>query len=48
MRNLAAALVVLRGALIRTGTGAQIVGAGAQFTRVETATGVIGAAQGLL
>ncbi|RBI69047.1 phage tail tape measure protein [Roseovarius sp. TE539] len=51
VRGLATALVVLRGALIRTGIGALIVGAGEliyQFTRLVAATGGIGAALGLL
>ncbi|MGI3212573.1 phage tail tape measure C-terminal domain-containing protein [Roseovarius tibetensis] len=51
VRGLATALVVLRGALIRTGIGAAIVGAGEliyQFTRLVAATGSIGAALGLL
>ena len=51
MRGLATALVILRGALIRTGLGAQIVGAGElvyQFSKlVEGACG-FGAALGLL
>ncbi|MEI4197352.1 phage tail tape measure C-terminal domain-containing protein [Roseovarius sp. E0-M6] len=51
VRGLATALVVLRGALIRTGIGALIVGAGEliyQFTRLVAATGGIGEALGLL
>jgi hypothetical protein len=49
--SLSGALVVLRGALIRTGIGALIVGAGElvyQFSRLVTATGSWGAAIELL
>lgn len=49
--SLAGALVFLRGALIRTGIGALIVGAGElvyQFTRLIQATGSFGAAMGQL
>jgi hypothetical protein len=51
VRGLATALVVLRGALIRTGIGALIVGAGElifQFGRLVQGTGSVGAALGLL
>ncbi|MET4130214.1 phage tail tape measure C-terminal domain-containing protein [Roseovarius sp. MBR-6] len=51
VRGLATALVVLRGALIRTGIGALIVGAGElvfQFTRLVSGAGGFGAAMGLL
>ena len=51
VRGLATALVVLRGALIRTGFGALIVGAGEliyQFGRLVSATGGFGEAMGLL
>jgi hypothetical protein len=51
VRGLATTLVVLRGALIRTGIGALIVGAGElvfQFTRLVAGAGGIGAALGLL
>jgi hypothetical protein len=51
VRGLATALVVLRGALIRTGIGALIVGAGEliyQFTRLVRGAGGFGAALGLL
>ena len=51
VRGLATTLVVLRGALIRTGIGALIVGAGEliyQFTRLVAATGGLGEALGLL
>ncbi|SLN61592.1 Lambda phage tail tape-measure protein (Tape_meas_lam_C) [Roseovarius gaetbuli] len=51
VRGLATALVVLRGALIRTGLGALIVGAGElvfQFTRLVSGAGGFGAAMGLL
>ena len=51
VRGLATALVVLRGALIRTGIGALIVGAGElvfQFTRLVAEAGGFGAAMGLL
>src|SRR6056297_2812951 len=51
VRGLATALVVLRGALIRTGIGALIVGAGEliyQFTRLVAAAGGIGEALSLL
>ncbi|PLL10154.1 phage tail tape-measure protein, partial [Tabrizicola sp. TH137] len=51
VRSLATALVVLRGALIRTGIGALIVGAGElifQFGRLVQGTGSVGAALGLL
>jgi len=51
VRGLATALVVLRGALIRTGIGALIVGAGElvfQFTRLVAGAGGFGAAMGLL
>lgn len=49
--SLSAALVTLRGAIIRTGIGALIVGAGEmvfQFSRLVQATGSFGAALGLL
>lgn len=49
--SLSAALVTLRGALIRTGIGALIVGAGElvfQFTRLTSAAGGFGSAMGLL
>ena len=49
--SLSAALVALRGALIRTGFGAIIVGAGElvyQFTRLAEATGTFGEAMKLL
>ena len=49
--SLATGLVILRGALIRTGIGALIVGAGElvfQFTRLVSAAGSFGAAMGLL
>jgi len=51
VRGLATALVVLRGALIRTGIGALIVGAGELvywFSRLVTGAGGFGAAMGLL
>ena len=51
VRGLATALVVLRGALIRTGIGALIVGAGElvyQFTRLVSGAGGLGEAMGLL
>ena len=51
VRGLATALVFLRGALIRTGIGALIVGAGEliyQFTRLVSAAGGLGAALSLL
>lgn len=51
VRGLATGLVVLRGALIRTGIGALIVGAGElvfQFTRLVAGAGGFGAAIGLL
>jgi hypothetical protein len=51
VRGLATALVVLRGALIRTGIGALIVGAGElvfQFTRLVKGAGGFGKAMGLL
>ena len=51
VRGLATALVVLRGALIRTGIGALIAGAGElifQFGRLVQGTGNVGAALGLL
>ena len=51
VRGLAMALVLLRGALIRTGIGALIVGAGElvfQFGRLVQSTGSIGAVLGLL
>ena len=51
VRGLATALVVLRGALIRTGIGALIVGAGElvyQFTRLVERVGGVGAAFRLL
>jgi hypothetical protein len=51
VRGLATALVVLRGALIRTGIGALIVGAGElvyQFGKLVKATGGFGEAMGLL
>lgn len=51
VRGLATALVVLRGALIRTGIGALIVGAGElvyQFTRLVAGAGGVGAAFRLL
>ncbi|MGO4917531.1 phage tail tape measure C-terminal domain-containing protein [Pseudogemmobacter sp. W21_MBD1_M6] len=49
--SLAIGLVILRGALIRTGIGALIVGAGElvfQFTRLVSGAGDFGAAMGLL
>src|SRR6056297_1221664 len=51
VRGLATALVVLRGALIRTGIGAVIVGAGEliyQFTRLVSGAGGFGEAMSLL
>lgn len=51
VRGLATALVVLRGALVRTGIGALIVGAGElvyQFSRLVAGAGGFGAAMGLL
>ena len=51
VRGLATALVVLRGALIRTGIGALIVGAGEliyQFGRLVSGAGGFGEAMGLL
>ena len=51
VRGLATALVVLRGALIRTGIGALIVGAGEliyQFGRLMSGAGSFGAAMSLL
>jgi len=51
VRGLATALVILRGALIRTGIGALIVGAGElvfQFGRLVQGAGGVGAALGLL
>lgn len=51
VKSLATTLVVLRGALIRTGIGALIVGAGEliyQFTQLAERVGGIGAAFGLL
>jgi hypothetical protein len=51
VRGLATALVVLRGALIRTGIGALIVGAGEliyQLGRLVSGAGSFGAAMGLL
>ncbi len=51
VRGLATALVILRGALIRTGIGALIVGAGElvyQFTQLAAKVGGVGAALGLL
>ncbi|WP_424931889.1 phage tail tape measure protein [Amaricoccus macauensis] len=51
VRGLATALVVLRGALVRTGIGALIVGAGElvhQFTRLVQGAGGFGNALGLL
>lgn len=51
VRGLATALVVLRGALIRTGIGALIVGAGElvyQFTRLVSGAGGFGEAMSLL
>jgi Lambda phage tail tape-measure protein (Tape_meas_lam_C) len=51
VRGLATGLVILRGALIRTGIGALIVGAGElvyQFTRLVKGAGGFGAAIGLL
>ncbi len=51
LRGLATALLVLRGALIRTGIGALIVGAGElayQFTQLAKGAGGFGAALGLL
>jgi hypothetical protein len=51
VRGLATALVVMRGALIRTGIGALIVGAGElvyQFTRLVSNVGGVGAAMALL
>ena len=51
VKGLATGLVVLRGALIRTGIGALIVGAGElvyQFTQLVSKVGGVGAAFGLL
>ena len=51
VKGLATSLVILRGALIRTGIGALIVGAGElvyQFTQLVTKVGGVGAAFGLL
>ncbi|MBJ6372761.1 phage tail tape measure C-terminal domain-containing protein [Sedimentitalea arenosa] len=51
VRGLATALVVLRGALIRTGIGALIVGAGElvyQFTQLVSGVGGFGAAMSLM
>ena len=51
VRGLAMTLVVLRGALIRTGIGALIIGAGElvyQFTRLVSGAGGFGKAMGLL
>lgn len=51
VRGLATGLVILRGALIRTGIGALIVGAGElvfQFTKLVSGAGGFGAALGLL
>ena len=51
VRGLATALVLLRGALIRTGIGALIVGAGElvyQFTRLVSGAGGFGEAMSLL
>ncbi len=51
VRGLATALVILRGALIRTGIGALIVGAGEfvyQFTRLVSGAGGFGEAMSLL
>ena len=51
VRGLATALVILRGALIRTGIGALIVGAGElvyQFSKLVEGAGGFGAALGLL
>ena len=51
VQGLATSLVILRGALIRTGIGALIVGAGElvyQFTQLVTKVGGVGAAFGLL
>ena len=51
VRGLAAGLVILRGALIRTGIGALIVGAGElvfQFTKLVSGAGGFGNAMGLL
>ena len=51
VRGLATALVILRGALIRTGIGAIIVGLGElifQFSRLVASTGSFGAAMALL
>ncbi|WP_099827985.1 phage tail tape measure C-terminal domain-containing protein [Oceaniglobus indicus] len=51
VRGVATALVMLRGALIRTGIGALIVGAGElvfQFTRLMSGAGGFGEAMGLL
>ena len=51
VRGLATALVVLRGAVIRTGIGALIVGAGElvyQFTRLVSGAGGLGKAMALL
>lgn len=51
VRGLATGLVILRGALIRTGIGALIVGAGElgfQFSRLSAGAGGFGAAMGLL
>ena len=51
MRGLATALVVLRGAVIRTGIGALVVGAGEliyQFTRLVSGAGGFGNAMALL
>ncbi|MDO7607017.1 MAG: hypothetical protein MUQ96_02930 [Loktanella sp.] len=51
VRELATTLVILKGALIRTGIGALIVGAGELvywFTRLASGAGGFGAAMGLL
>ena len=51
VRGLATGLVILRGALVRTGIGALIVGAGElvfQFTRLVSGAGGFGNAMGLL
>ena len=51
VRGLATGLVILRGALIRTGIGALIVGAGElvfQFTKLVSGAGGFGNAMGLL
>ena len=51
VRGLATGLVILRGALIRTGIGALIVGAGElvfQFSRLVSGAGGFGSAMGLL